>query len=962
MHGGRGALFRPEGERFGGLPSAAAICKHLVQLTLVDFLHGGQVDTVALVFQRPFGDGVAHLLAQVAALGALNEQRANLLGEHVAVIVVVHAGADGVAQAHLEQALSHAAQPQRPGRHDGSVQNAPAYRIKIRSQGSGIVGITAQQAYFMARRLEFGRNDLAGLAGGHREGAQRGRHVHLFKGAGHAVLAADGRNVQIQLRVKGAQQRREGLAPAFGFTGHALEIFLEGQVRLPVVKARGHQPGHALHHRQIGALVGALLHQLRMEAVGHAGHGVRHAMKDGQLGHHGLVGGQLALAAKGHEHRGRADGGVEPLGQPLLGADVQAAHHGGQLFRHSVTGEGHLRHAVVGHGDAGMLLRAVGIQEFPAQVNDGRALPGHAQARLGGDLRHHGGLQVLVIGRLQEGFYILGGQHHGHALLGLGNGQLGAVQAVILLGHAVQVDHQAVGQFADGHAHAARAKVVAALDEAGHLAVAEQALQLALGGGIALLHLGAAGLDGFQLVGLGGARRAAAAVAARASAQEDDFVPGRGCLAADFLLRGRAHHRANLQALGGIPRVILLVHQARGQADLVAIGGIARRGGGHQLALGQLAGHGFADGNQRIRRAGDAHGLIHIGAPGQRVADSAADAGGRAAEGLNLRGMIVGLVFEHEQPGFLHAIHVHVDFDGAGVDFLAHVDIGGLADLFKIFAAHGRHVHQIDGAGGSALAIHGFPGRKIPAEGPLHGFLADIRMVDGGQEGGVAAVVGPVGVDHTDFRQGGVAMLGGEVIPAEGQVVVVHGQAVFLHEFVHLRRVHGGEAMQRFHMVGGVVDLLQGGLLGKVGLAALHGVDHMLFDAGQLVLRHGACEHVHPRRAHGGTVALAHQLDALFAGGGPLVVLAGEVLHSKHGVAALGQAVEGHVHLGLGKHHRQAALVQFVRYALHVIAVEKPQPGNAPDQQDVADLPQKVLGLHGVFRPLFHINALNAHA
>src|SRR5699024_1140307 len=74
------------------------------------------------------------------------------------------------------------------------------------------------------------------------------------------------------------------------------------------------------------------------------------------------------------------------------------------------------------------------------------------------------------------------------------------------------------------------------------------------------------------------------------------------------------------------------------------VGGIARRRGGDQLALGQLAGQSLADRDQRVARAGHTHGLIDVAAAGQGVADGAADAGGRAAEGLDLGGVVVGLV------------------------------------------------------------------------------------------------------------------------------------------------------------------------------------------------------------------------------------------------------------------------------------------------------------------------------
>ena len=169
----------------------------------------------------------------------------------------------------------------------------------------------------------------------------------------------------------------------------------------------------------------------------------------------------------------------------------------------------------------------------------------------------------------------------------------------------------------------------------------------------------------------------------------------------------------------GRDSIILLIDQAGSQTNLVAVRGIAGGSGGYQLTLGQLTGHGIGNGNEGISRTGNAHGLIDIRTAGQRIADRAAQAGGSTAEGLDLGGMVMGLVLEHEQPGLLNAVNVDVNLDGAGIDLFALVEVGQLAGLLQVLAAHGGNVHQVDGLLADTLAVHGFAGSQIALEGSV---------------------------------------------------------------------------------------------------------------------------------------------------------------------------------------------------------------------------------------------------
>ena len=473
-----------------------------------------------------------------------------------------------------------------------------------------------------------------------------------------------------------------------------------------------------------------------------------------------------------------------------------------------------------------MLFHAVGVQEGTGDIYNGVAVPGHGQAALAGDGSHHGGLQVLLGGQLHEAGGILGLDDHGHPLLGLTDGQLGAVQALVLLGYFVQVDVQALGQLADGDGHAAGAEVVAALDEAGGLGVAEQALELALLRGVALLDFGPAGLQRLGGVGLGGTGGAAAAVAPGPAAQQDHKVARLGTLAADVGGRGRGNDRADLHALGRIAGVIELIHLAGGQADLVAVGAVACGGLGDDGALGQLAGHGLLNGLEGVGSTGHTHGGVDIGPAGQGVTDGPAHAGGRAAERLDLGGVVVGLVLEQQEPVLLAAVGIDLDLHGAGVDLFGLIQFAQLALLFQELGDDGADVHEVDGLGSVELLSRG----QIVLIGLLEDGAGKLHAVDGGVEGGVAAVVGPIGVDDPQLGHGGVAVLGLEVVAAEAQVVHVHGQAVIGHHLLQPSLIQGPEAGQGGDGLRDVVGHGQGGEGFQGSLPCLDGVDEVLFD------------------------------------------------------------------------------------------------------------------------------------
>ncbi len=300
---------------------------------------------------------------------------------------------------------------------------------------------------------------------------------------------------------------------------------------------------------------------------------------------------------------------------------------------------------------------------------------------------------------------------------------------------------------------------------------------------------------------LGGAGGPAAAVPPGGPAQQQHHVAGLGYLPPHRRKRHRAQHRAQLHALGQVARVVILPHLPGGQAYLIAVAGIARRRRLHQLALRQLAGQGIGYRGQRVARAGDPHGPKHITAVGKRVAYRAANAGGRPAKGFNLGGVVVGFIFEEEQPGLGLAVNVGADVDAAGVDFLALVHPGEPPLCRKALGPDDREVHQSFRFVFARVEL--FAQFFIQLIRFFCAFILNLGAVDVGGKGGVAAMVAPVGVYHTQLGKGGVAVFLLEIGLAKSEVVLVHGKAILLAEGRAGRGVHGGEAAEDGDGLGG---------------------------------------------------------------------------------------------------------------------------------------------------------------
>ena len=304
--------------------------------------------------------------------------------------------------------------------------------------------------------------------------------------------------------------------------------------------------------------------------------------------------------------------------------------------------------------------------------------------------------------------------------------------------------------------------------------------------------------------------------------------------------------------------------------------------------------------------------------------------------------------------------------DGAGVDLLALVQLGQQAALFQGLGTDGSHIHQGAGTLGSLLLpIHFHPGVQIPLVGRGDLGIVNGDLVQMGGEGGVAAVVGPVGVHHADLGDGGIPLLlVPEVSLQELQVIQVHGQTQTGQQVLQSLLVHGDKALHGVHVVGSGVGALQGVRLVHGSLPALHGVNEVLADLLQILLADGTHQQVHLGGGNDGAVHTGLELDALLTGVGPLVVLAGQGLHRQHLMLPLrGREllVIDHVHLGLREHHALGGLIDLGIDAVGIVAVQDANRLQPLHTQLLPQLAAQALGLYIKARSLLGITAVNTH-
>ncbi len=344
----------------------------------------------------------------------------------------------------------------------------------------------------------------------------------------------------------------------------------------------------------------------------------------------------------------------------------------------------------------------VGIKKGSRNIHYLLTAPHQHKPRLFCDRCNLDSLQILLRRICKKRICILRVHNDCHTLLRLGNRKLRSVQSRILFRHLVHIDNQTIRKLADCHGNTARTEIVALLNQLADLRTPEQSLQFALRRSISFLNLRTARRKRRRRVHLRRPCRAAAAVASRTTAEQNDNIVRIRCLPDDTCPRRRRHHRPDFHTLCHIIGMIHLFDISRRKSNLISVRRIAARRAAHKLFLRKLAPHGFLHRHRRVCRSGYTHRLINIRSSRKGITDCTAKTRCRSAERLNFRRVIVRLVLKVDKP-FLRdnalsvlLVNLHRNDNRAGINLVRLLHVFKLSVLFELAHRHQRQIHQAD--------------------------------------------------------------------------------------------------------------------------------------------------------------------------------------------------------------------------------------------------------------------------
>ena len=315
----------------------------------------------------------------------------------------------------------------------------------------------------------------------------------------------------------------------------------------------------------------------------------------------------------------------------------------------------------------------------------------------------------------------------------------------------------------------------------------------------------------------------------------------------------------------------------------------------------------------------------------------------------------MGFILEEEEPRLFLAVDFNFDLNGTSVDLFGFVKLIQLARLLERLACERTDVHEIDGLGSAERLA----GCDVFVVSLCKKLVFKGYAVNGGIEGGMTAVVRPIGVDHLDFGDRGVSAFGLEVVLAECNVAFVHSKTHIADHCGEAVLVEVNEAFKSCNLGGNLVNGLQG--CGKLHgcFAAFHGVDDVFLDTCDILCGKVAVKAVNLCGTNNGTFALGNDLDALCRGVCSLVELTGEIFNGENGCAVVFKLARYDIELGLGENVALAGFKKSCFDVFYVVTVQNADIFKRSDAEQAADIGKSRFCFARKLCFLLNVNSVN---
>ena len=233
----------------------------------------------------------------------------------------------------------------------------------------------------------------------------------------------------------------------------------------------------------------------------------------------------------------------------------------------------------------------------------------------------------------------------------------------------------------------------------------------------------------------------------------------------------------------------------------------------------------------------------------------------------------------------------------------------------------------------------------------------------------MAAVIRPVGIQHTDLRDRGIAVhlpvkISVEVAADKLKIRIGHCKPERIIKRTELFLRHGIKSRQNLHILRNRMLDGEGLRLLHAGLSRIHRVDAVTLDAGKLLIRYIPLKDISHCCADGRRLMLVDKLQALHRGIRALVKLSRNRLHAEHtrSLRNVDCLMIENIDRRLGEYGPFRQREHLIRNILHIVPDQLPDLTDSRHAEKVADVLLQCAGSPAVGLLLLHIDSPYTHA